>query len=198
MHTAQSFPLGQTRNAMPLVEARWYVAYVVARHEKVVTEQLARRSVESFLPLYHAVHYWKKRRAHVELPLFPAYVFVRMCAAERLRVLEIPSIVHIVTFGGVPAAVPDAEVEALRNVLRLRRCEPYQYLTAGRRIRIKAGPLQGLEGVVVRQNTHTRIIVSVDFIRRSTSVELRPEDLQCLADTTRATPENVLCQPDPN
>jgi len=185
MHAVQPFPLGQTGNTMPLVETHWYVTYVVTRHEKAVTEQLVYRSVESFLPLYHSVHYWKKRRAHVELPLFPGYVFVRICGAERLRVLEIPSVVHIVTFGGVPAAVPDEQVEALRNVLRLRRCEPYPYLTAGRRIRVKSGPLEGLEGVVVRQNNHTRIIVSVDFIQRSTSVELRPEDLQCLPDTTR-------------
>jgi hypothetical protein len=37
----------------------------------------------------------------------------------------------------------------------------------------------------VRHNSHTRIIVSVDFIQRSSSVELWPEDLESLPDTTR-------------
>src|SRR5919198_4199788 len=90
---------------LPLVKAQWYAAYVVARHEKVVAGQLALRSVESFLPLYNAVRYWKNRWAEVELPLFPGYLFVRISAAERLRVLRIPGVVHIVTFQGMPIAV---------------------------------------------------------------------------------------------
>jgi transcription antitermination factor NusG len=162
------------------LEAHWCAAYVVARHEKVVAEQLVRRSVESFLPLYHTVHYWKKRRAELELPLFPGYLFVHIGAAERLRVLEVPGVVHIVSSRGVPVAVSKEEIESLRTALQLRRSEPYPYLAAGRRVRIQTGPLQGLEGVVLRQNSQTRIIVSVDFIQRSASIEVRPEDMQCL------------------
>jgi transcription antitermination factor NusG len=146
---------------------------------------MARRSVESFLPLYHSVRNWKNRQAHIELPIFPSYLFIRISLAERIRVLEVPGVVHIVSFGGMPVAVPDEQVESLRMALQLRRSEPYPYLAAGRRIRIKAGPLQGLEGVVVRHNSHTRIIVSVDFIQRSSSVELWPEDLESLPDTNR-------------
>jgi len=145
---------------------------------------MARRSVESFLPLYRSVRSWKNRRARVELPLFPSYLFIRISVAERLRVLEVPGVVHIVSFHGMPVAVPDEQIEALRMALELRRSEPYPYLAAGGRIRIKAGPLQGLEGVVVRHNSHTRIIVSVDFIQRSTAVELSPGDLETLPDTT--------------
>ncbi|HYY69341.1 MAG TPA: UpxY family transcription antiterminator [Terriglobales bacterium] len=168
----------------PLLAPHWYAVYVTTRHEKVVAAQLVRRSVESFLPLYRAVHYWKDRRTEVELPLFPSYIFVRISAAERLRVLQVPGVVHIVTFQGVPATVPDEEIEALRAALRLRQAGPWPYPAVGRRVRITAGPLQGLEGVVVRQKSQTRIIVSVDFIQRSTWVELRPGDLQCLPDTT--------------
>jgi transcription antitermination factor NusG len=147
---------------------------------------MARRSVDSFLPLYHSVRNWKNRRAHVELPLFPSYLFIRISVAERLRVLEIPGVVHIVSFRGMPVAVPDEQIETLRMALQLRRSEPCPYLAAGRRIRIKTGPLQGLEGVVVRHNSHARIIVSVDFIQRSTAVELSPGDLETLPDTTHA------------
>jgi transcription antitermination factor NusG len=169
-------------------EAHWYAAYVVARHEKAVAGQLVRRSVESFLPLYHTVHYWKKRRAEVELPVFPSYLFVHIPAAERLRVLEVPGVVHIVSSRGVPVAVSKEEVESLRTALQLRRSEPYPYLAAGRRVRIQTGPLQGLEGVVLRQNSQTRIIVSVDFIQRSASIEVRPEDLQGLPEMSGPIP----------
>jgi transcription antitermination factor NusG len=173
-------------------EAHWYAAYVVARHEKAVAAQLVSRSVESFLPLYHTVHYWKKRRAEVELPVFPSYLFVRVPAAQRLRVLEVPGVVHIVTSHGVPVAMPDEEIERLRTALRLRRSEPYPYLAAGRRVRIHSGPLQGLEGVVLRQNSQTRIIVSVDFIQSSASIEVRPEDLEGLTEMSGRSPMGRL------
>jgi transcription antitermination factor NusG len=182
----QPLRAGQDTLPHPLLESRWCAAYVIARHEKVVADQLARRSVESFLPLYRSVRSWKNRRAHVELPLFPSYLFIRISVAERLRVLEVPGVVHIVSFHGMPVAVPDEQIEALRMALELRRSEPYPYLAAGARIRIKVGPLQGLEGVVVRHNSRTRIIVSVDFIQCSTAVELSPGDLETLPDTTRA------------
>ena len=160
------------------VQPRWYVAYVVTRHEKVVADQLLRRSVNSFLPLHRTVHYWNKRRAQVQVPLFPSYIFVHIAAQERIRVLEVPGVVHIVSFNGVLASVPDEEMEALRAALSLRSYEPFPYLTAGRRVRIKAGPLKGLEGVITHQQSQTRIIVSIDFIQRSVSVELEPWDLE--------------------
>jgi transcription antitermination factor NusG len=161
-----------------VLQHRWHVAYVVTRHEKAVAQELSRRSVECFLPIYHAVHYWNKRRAQVELPLFPSYVFVRMTAHEHLRVLQVPAVVHFVTFNGLPASVPEEEIEALRTAVRLRRAQPHPYYSLGDRVRIKAGPLKGLEGTLVKQQSSSRIIVAVDFIQRSVSVELEPNDLE--------------------
>src|ERR1700756_860 len=105
----------------PVLEPQWNVAYVVTRHEKAVAQKLGRRSVESFLPVYDAIHYWNKRRAKVELPLFPSYVFVRMTSHERLRVLQVPAVVHLVTFNGLPVPIPEEEIEGLRAAVRLRR-----------------------------------------------------------------------------
>jgi transcription antitermination factor NusG len=186
MQPPQPLSANQGAHTRPPLDSHWCAVYVIARHEKVVADHMARRSVESFLPLYRSVRSWKNRRAQVELPLFPSYLFIRISVAERIRVLETPGVVHIVSFRGMPVAVPDEQIDALRIALQLRRSEPCAYLAAGGRIRIKAGPLQGLEGVVVRHNNHARIIVSVDFIQRSTSVELSPGDLETLPDTTRA------------
>jgi transcription antitermination factor NusG len=156
----------------------WHVAYVVTRHEKAVAEELHRRSVECFLPLYNAVHYWNKRRAQVELPLFPSYVFVRMDSHARLRVLQVPSVVHLVTFNGQPASVPEEDIEALRTAVNLRRAQPHPYFSVGDRVRIKAGPLKGLQGILVKQKSSSRMIVTVDFICQAVSVELEPNDLE--------------------
>ncbi len=171
---------GPSSPQLPNREACWRAVYLVARHEKAVAEQLHRRSIESFLPLYRTIHLWNGRKAEVELPLFPCYLFVRIAADHKLRVLEVPGVVQIVSFHGALAVVPEEELRALRAALQLRRSQPCPYLSAGERVRIKAGPLTGLEGVVLRHNRSSRLIVSVGFIQRSVSVELQPCDLECL------------------
>jgi len=124
MHVPAPLSRGQGTLLEQPFKAHWYAAYVVARHEKAVTGQLVRRSMESFLPRYHTVHYWKKRQAEVEVPVFPSYLFVRIPAAERLRVLEVPGVVHIMTSQGVLVAMPEEEIESLHTALQLCRSEP--------------------------------------------------------------------------
>ena len=161
------------------VEPRWYAAYTCARHEKRVAEQLKWRAVEMFLPLYETVHRWKNGRARVELPLFPSYVFVRIALKDRLQVLELPSVVRLVGFDGHPAVLPDREIEALRtSVTTHLRTKPHPYLTVGRRVRIKCGPLAGLEGILIRKKNVLRVVLSLDLIMSSVSVEVDGVDVE--------------------
>lgn len=158
---------------------RWYVVQTFSRHEKRVAEQLDARGVEHFLPLYETVSQWKDRRVRVELPLFPGYVFVRLALRDRLNVLQIPSVVRLVGFNGHPEALPDEEMEILRSGLGNRlRAEPHPFLTVGRRIRIRSGPLQGLEGILVRRKSCLRFVLSVDLILRSIIVDVSGADLE--------------------
>ena len=64
---------------------------------------------------YRAMHRWKDRRKEVELALFPSYVFVQLSLQHRSRVLDIPSVVHLVSFQGKPAPLPEHEIEKLRQ-----------------------------------------------------------------------------------
>ena len=174
-------------NAEPMLpasylEPRWYAAYTCARHEKRVAEQLAHRSVESFLPLYETVHRWKNMRARVQLPLFPGYVFVRVALKDRMQVLQIPSVVRLVGFNGLPCPLPEHEMEVLRTGLAERlRAEPHPYLTVGRRVRIRRGPLAGLEGILKCKKDRLRLIVSMDLIARSIAVEVDAADVAASA-----------------
>lgn len=155
------------------IEPHWYAAYTCARHEKRVVEQLLERSVEHFLPLYDSVHRWKDRRVRLQLPLFPGYVFVRIPLRDRLRVLQVPGVVRLVGFNGLPTPLPDGDVEGLRNgLVRALHVERHPYLTLGRRVRITNGPLRGIEGILVRKKNRYRVIVSIDLIMRSVSVEI--------------------------
>src|SRR5215813_1632586 len=135
--------------ALPLpdsyVEPRWYAAYTCAQHEKRVVAELCASSVENFLPMYSSVRRWKDRRVNLELPLFPGYVFVRLALNDRLRVLQIPSVVRLVGFNGLPTALPDSEMETLRSGLSQHlRAEPHPFLGIGRQVRITGGPFAGL------------------------------------------------------
>lgn len=179
--TTISQPLSAPLPYLPvdLLEPRWYAAYTCANHEKQVAAQLGERSVEHFLPLYDTVHRWKDRRVHLQLPLFPGYVFVRLPLRNRLRVLQVPSVVRLIGFGGsLPVALPEDEIETLRTGLGGQlRAQPHPYLTMGRRVRIINGPLAGMEGILQRRKSNYRVILSVNLIQRSIAVEADVADV---------------------
>lgn len=154
-------------------EPHWYAAHTSANHEKRVAEQLGARDVEHFLPLYASVRRWKDRRVTLQLPLFPGYVFVRMLLRNRLQVLQLPGVARLVGFGGIPAALPESEVDALRAGLASGvHAEPHPFLTVGRRARITQGPLAGLEGILLRWKGNLRVVLSLDLIQRSVAVDV--------------------------
>jgi transcription antitermination factor NusG len=157
----------------------WYALYTYPRHEKVVAQQIERRSFHCFLPLYRSVRRWKDRRKELELALFPGYVFVRMAFENRLQVLQVPGVVRMVSFNGQPAILPAQEIEALQSRLSsAMRAEPHPYLRRGRRVLVRSGPMQGLEGIVVRRKDCCRVVFSIDLIMRSLAVEVDEADLE--------------------
>jgi len=157
----------------------WFALYIIRKHEKRVEQQLRAKGVEVFLPLFTVEKRWKNQTtATVSEPLFPGYVFARIMRTERVRVLEVPSVVSIVGNGREYLPLPDDEIEALRRGLHLRRVDPCPYLKVGNRARIRCGPLVGLEGVVLRKDSRLRIVLSVDLIMRSIAVHVDADELE--------------------
>ena len=161
------------------VEPHWFATYTCANHEKRVAADLDARNVERFLPTYSSVRRWKDRRVQLDLPLFPGYVFVRLPLCERLRVLQIPSVVRLVGFGGLPVPLPDHEIELMRSGLsQSRGAEPHPFLKAGRRVRITGGPFAGLEGILKRKGNNFRMVISIELIQRSVIVDVDACDVK--------------------
>jgi transcription antitermination factor NusG len=153
--------------------SHWYAIYTSPRHEKRVSEHLAHRRVDCFLPLFQSVRRWKNGcKVQVELPLFPSYVFVNIPRSERVRVLDVPGILSFVGPKSAPAQLSDFEIETLRSGLHLQKFEPYRGLAIGRKVRINRGALQGLEGTLIRNAKSLRVVLTVDLIQQSVAIEL--------------------------
>ena len=162
-----------------LSSAGWYALYTLPRHEKRVADQITRQGFACFLPLYRSIRRWKDRRKELALVLFPGYVFVRMALQSRVRVLQLPGAVHLVGFNGQPAELPEDEIETLRSRLTgSGNIEPHPYLCAGRHVRVRSGPLQGLEGIILRTKDRCRIVLSIHLIMRSIAIEVDDGDLE--------------------
>ena len=171
--------LAPARELLRGSELHWYAAYTNARHEKYVASQLNDRGLDSFLPLYCSVRQWKDRRKEIVLPLFPGYVFVCLADNERVRVLQIPGVVRFVSFNGRPAPLNDDEIESLKRAMVAGVvAEPHPYLKIGRRVRIKRGPLAGMEGLLARKKDKFRVVISLDLIMRSVATEVEVSDLE--------------------
>ena len=158
---------------------QWFAVYTTSRHEKAIAEHFAMREIESFLPLYGAHRQWKNGcRMNLQLPLFPNYIFARIAALERIRVLEVPGVLSLVGTAGKPVPLPHAEIEALRSSLPFIKCEPHPYLVIGERVRIRSGSLEGMEGVLLRKKGLLRVVLSLDLIMKSVAVEVEAESVE--------------------
>jgi transcriptional antiterminator RfaH len=159
--------------------ARWYAVFTLARHEKRVFAQCELRQVESFLPLYKVRHRWKNRRiVDLELPLFPSYSFVRIDPRQRVHVLQVPGVVRIVSSGREMQPLPDDYINSLRDGLLIHRIEPHPGFAVGDWVRIKTGPMAGIEGVLERRKNELRVIVKLEMLARSVSVEVGSEEIE--------------------
>ena len=151
----------------------WFALQVRVRHEFDVTVHLGGKGYEWFLPLYKQRKRWSDRIKHVDAPLFPGYVFCRFNPNDRLPILKTPSVTQIVGYSRVPVAVDENEIEAIRRLVTSGVPNfPCAYLEVGSRVRIDAGALRGLEGILTDVKGKRRLVLSITLLQRSVAVEI--------------------------
>lgn len=177
---------------------QWFAVYTICRHEKRVAAHFESRAIEYYLPLYRSRRMWKDgSKVILDQPLFPGYVFVHVARQQRVPVLEVPGVLWVVgKSGSQPTPLPEFEIETLRSALDPLRAEPYLLLAAGQRVRIRSGALSGIEGIVVRQKSSFRVVITLELIMQSIAVEVNAEDLEPI-DTRSGLPP-VAATGDPN
>jgi transcription antitermination factor NusG len=151
----------------------WYALYTKHQHEKAVARNLTCKGFEVFLPLYAAARNWKDRVKLLSLPLFPCYVFLRGDLGRRLDIITTPGIHAVVSNGGQPAAIPAVELDCIRQaVVSGASVRPHPLLKCGDWVRVRCGPLAGIQGVLLRKKNVYRLVVSIEMLGKAAAVEV--------------------------
>jgi len=162
-------------------QTNWYAVYTTARHEKRVAAQIEEKRVCTFLPLLRQIHRWSDRRSTVDVPMFSCYAFVRIAQTieERLKVLRTPGVLGFVGNERQGTPIPDEQIECLRTAIKEKiPCFPHTFISAGRRVRIRGGSLDGIEGILVRNGGDQSLVVSVELLHRSVAIRVAGYDIE--------------------
>ena len=162
----------------------WYAVYVRSRHEFVTAGELTRKGIETCLPVVKKVSQWKDRKKLIEYPLFPGYIFVQVPVypGAFLDVLKTRGAVSFVSLEpGTPTPVSADEIDSLRLLIGSgREMDVFPGLKEGMRVRVKNGPLAGVEGVLSRKENECTVSVNVELLGRSVVVKITPQDIEAV------------------
>ena len=156
---------------------KWYALWSKSHCEQLVSDQLAAKGFQVFLP---KIEVWSRRnggRHCISVPMFPGYLFLHhaMDLNSYIEVLKTRELVRVLGDGRDRlAVVPDAEIDAIQKVVQAHLpALPYPYLREGQRVRITKGPLAGVEGILVHTKPNKGLLVlSIELFQRSVAVEV--------------------------
>ena len=152
-------------------EARWWVLHTRSHQEKAVADTCAAQRINFFLPMLTHVRVYDHRKIHVEMPMFPGYVFLHASVDETYEADRTHRVAKIIRVDD------QARLEwELANIRKALSCSaplnPYPYLRVGIRAEVRSGPLKGLQGMIESRTQANRLLLQVDLLGRALSVEV--------------------------
>lgn len=164
---------------LAVAEARWYVLHTQPRQEKSLAESLVALGIPHFLPLVRQVKYYEHRRRQTHIPLFSGYLFAWGTKETSYRAVETKRVANIIQ-------VTD-QARLAHELLQLQRAtlggvalEPYRYLTVGRRCRVTAGPLFGVEGFIESVPKPDKVVLQIQALGQAVSAMVDPSLVEVL------------------
>ena len=164
---------------MIITEVLWFVAHTRPRCEKKLTQYCQRQGFETTLPLFRSVKKYRGKTLTFEKPLFPGYLFFKSLPADSRKVYQSDYVANLLD-------VPDQKTfeDQLQDILRALdtnlevRLAPQ--IKEGARVRVKSGPLRGMEGFVEKRAGQVNVLLRLDFIRQAASVKMEAGDLELM------------------
>ncbi len=164
------------------VQRRWYAVATKPRQEDLVCKVYGMSDIECFFPRIPVPQGSLAPKDTVVKPMFPGYLFARACpsGSEWTKVMYSPGVKGVVSFGGIPAEVPETVVSELRA--RTTRCGTLEVLRPfdeGDIVVIEKGPLRGLTAVFkgyVSDNGRVKLLM--ELLRRCIEVEASVDQIK--------------------
>jgi transcription termination/antitermination protein NusG len=169
------------RLASGATDSQWFAVWTRSRQEKVAAAMIESLGVANYLPFKTESRQWSDRKQKVTIPLFSGYLFVRMNLLDgsKLSVLKVPGVAGLVGNSSGPLPIPDHQIEAVRAVVTQgMECTVHSLLEEGDVVRVVRGPLAGVEGRLVRTNSESRLVISIEMINRSLAVSISRNDIE--------------------
>lgn len=159
-----------------VAELRWFVAHTKPRREKKLEAYCRRQGIAVTLPCYDSAHKYRGKTVVFQKPLFPGYVFLQLELPQKDALRQNDHVANLLE-------VFDQETfqRQLSDILLALEAKMEVRLAPaigeGARVRIKAGPLQGLEGWVERRSGMSAVLLRLDFINRAAAVTIDADQL---------------------
>jgi transcription antitermination factor NusG len=156
---------------------RWFAVKVRVRCEETIASTLREKQYEVLSPSFTEIRQYSDRVRKVQCALFSGYIFVAMDPDRMLPVLSTEGVQYVVRVGSGVQSLSESEVHTVKALCQMdtqqsQTCVPCDYLKVGQRVKIEVGPLVGLEGILVRVRDVERVVVTVESLHSSVSVEI--------------------------
>ena len=151
----------------------WIAVYTKSRHEQIVVNELNKKNIESYCPMFKERRQWSDRKKWVHFPLFRSYVFANIEIIENIYVLQTVGVNKIVKFQEKISIIPDQVIDNIKNIIEGGyNVEQADYFIKGDQVRVVSGPLKDLDGVVLDLRGANKIIIKIEAIKQAFSVEI--------------------------
>lgn len=158
---------------------KWIAVYTKSRHEQIVINELSKKDIESFCPMFKERRQWSDRKKWVHFPLFRSYVFARIHLKENIFVLQTIGVNKIVKFQNKISIIPDQVINDIKNVVDGGyKIQQVDYFIKGDEVSVVSGPLKGVNGIIQDLKGDSRLIMKVEAIRQAFSIEISSEQLK--------------------
>jgi transcriptional antiterminator RfaH len=158
---------------------QWWVVHTRSRNEKALAHDLISKNISYFLPMSWKVSRRSRRTVRSLLPLFSGYLFFCGQEDQRVELLQTNRVANLIEVNDQQTLLN--ELVQLDQALRAGApLVPYKYIKAGQQCRVIAGPLIGMEGIVVRSKNAIRLVLQIDMLGQAASVEIDIDMIEVL------------------
>ena len=144
-------------------KARWFAVRTKFKSEKAALKHLEHNKINAYLPIRNVTRLYGHKKRTTDLPLINNFVFVKIVAAEYVRVLATENVAGFLRLGKNLLSIPEKEIDLIRRLIG----EDYEVevtentLQIGDWVEVVAGSLLGLRGRLITEGGKEKFVVAL-------------------------------------